>query len=287
MQTDSFNLVQTTAVLQKRWKTLLLFVLVSGIAATITVCIVPPYFRAAATVVPANPALADKGRLFNANIQMLYSYFGTGDDLDRIYGIADMRSTYTKLVDEFSLVDYYQLKGNDPAILKTKAAKCLQKNIDLKKTEQNQLQIIAWMKDSRLAANIVNRMVAIIETTAADVWQKNYRQSISGFEQSIAVKEKAYQALVDSMPPLRMGTQAVAAVRMGTLSEEIRQYRKTAEEFKMAAETAPPVLYVLEPALPAAFAERPDKLVIILSACLAAFIFSSLLVLVNDRKSMA
>jgi hypothetical protein len=43
----------------------------------------------------------------------------------------------------------------------------------------------------------------------------------------------------------------------------------------------------MEPASPAAYAERPDKPVIILSACLLAFIFSSILVLVNDRKSLA
>jgi hypothetical protein len=74
---------------------------------------------------------------------------------------------------------------------------------------------------------------------------------------------------------------------MQTIAEQIRQYRKTADEFRIAAQTPPVALYVMETAIPAAYAERPEKLVIIFSSCLVAFIFSILLVLVNNRKSIA
>jgi len=48
MQTSSFNLVQTTALLQKQWKTILFFVLVTVAAATVTVFLVPQYFKSSA-----------------------------------------------------------------------------------------------------------------------------------------------------------------------------------------------------------------------------------------------
>ncbi|MES2372161.1 MAG: Wzz/FepE/Etk N-terminal domain-containing protein [Bacteroidota bacterium] len=287
MQTSSFNLVQTTAVLQKRWRTILLFVVIAAVAATVTVFVMPRYYRSTSTVVPANPALADKARLFNNNIQSLYSYFGTGDDLDRIYGIADMRSTYVKLVDEFSLVNYYQLKDDSLTILKSKAAKCLQKDIHLEKTEQNQLQVIAWTKDKQLSANLVNRMVAIIQETEMDIWKTNYQNAQDKLNNSIALKEKEYQLLSDSLSTLRSGKQQLAIAQMQTIAEQISQYRKTAGEFTIASQTPPVALYVMEAAMPSASAERPDKLMIILGSCLVAFVFSSLLVLVNDRKSMA
>jgi LPS O-antigen subunit length determinant protein (WzzB/FepE family) len=286
METASFNLVQTTAVLQKNWKAILVFVLTSMIAATITVFMVPPYFKSAATIVPANPDLADKARLFNNNIQSLNSYFGSGDDLDRIYGMAGMNATYAKLVDEFSLVDFYSITGGDTALRKEKAVKCLRNDFDLKKTEENQLQIIAWTKDRQLSANLVNRMVAIIEETATGIWQKNYQQTIEKIDRSIISMEQEYRLLIDSMQPLRMGTQAVAAVKMGSLSEQIRQYRKTSNEFKLAAQAPPALLYVLEPASPAAYAERPDKPAIIFAASLIGFILGSLFILVGDRKSV-
>jgi hypothetical protein len=287
MQTSSFNLLQTTAVLQKRWRTILLFVVIGTAAATITVYVMPRYYRSASTVVSANPLLADKARLFNPNIQSLYSYFGSGDDLDRIYGIADMRSTYLKLVDEFSLVNYYGLKGDSLALLKTKAAKRLQDDIHLQKTEQTQLQIIVWTKDKQLSANLVNRLVEIIQETELDIWTTNYQNSQNKLNNSISLMEKKYQQLSDSLLTFRSGKQQLAVAQMQTLAEQIREYRKTSDEFKIAEQTPPAALYVLETAIPATYAERPDKPVIILSACLVAFIFSSLLVLVNDRKSMA
>lgn len=287
MQTSSFNLVQTTAVLQKRWKFILLVIVASAVVATVTVFMVPRYFRSGATVVSANPALADKARLFNNNVQILYSYFGTGDDLDRIYGIADMRSTYAKLVDEFSLVDYYQLKDDSLPALKSKAVKRLRKDIDITKTEQNQLQIIAWTKNNQLSADLVNRMVAIIQETEASLWQKNYRDAQEKLNSSISSMEKEYQSLADSLSIMRSGKQQLAVMQMQTISEQIKQYRRSADEFKLAAQTPPAALYVLEAAVPAVIAERPDKPVIILSACLLAFIFSSILVLVNDRKQTA
>lgn len=287
MQTSSFNLVQTTAVLQKRWMTILLFVVIAAVAATVTVFVMPRYYRSASTVVSANPALADKARLFNSNIQSLYSYFGSGDDLDRIYGIADMRSTYLKLVDEFSLVNYYELKNDSLSVLKSKAANCLQKDLHLEKTEQNQLQIIAWTKDKQLSANLVNRMVAIIQETEMDIWKTNYQNAQDKLNSSITLKEKEYQLLSDSLSTLHSGKQQLAVAQMQTIAEQISQYRKTAGEFTIASQTPPVALYVMETAIPAASAERPDKMMIILSSCLVAFVFSSLLVLVNDRKSMA
>ena len=117
MQNSSFNLVQTTAALQKQWKTIFLFVLASAVVASVTVFVVTPYYQSTATVVSANPLLADKARLFNTNIQNLYSYFGSGDDLDRINGVAEMDAGYEKLVDEFSLVTYYNLSEDRKSVV--------------------------------------------------------------------------------------------------------------------------------------------------------------------------
>ena len=287
MQTSSFNLVQTTALLQKRWMTILFFVLASVAAATITVFLVPQYFRSSAIIVSANPVLADKARLFNNHIQGLYSYFGSGDDLDRIYGIADMDTTYKKLVDEFSLVAYYKLDNDSLNILRRKAVLHLRKDLRLQKTEQAQIQIIAWTKNKQLSAALVNRMVSIVQETEAAVWQKNYEQSLSKLNTTVAAMELEYQLLSDTLTKTNGGKQELARAKLQTLIEQIKQYQKTAGEFALAKETVPAVLYVMESAVPAAKAERPDKEGIISAAFIAAFFFSCFLVLLNDRKNRA
>ena len=77
---NSLNLVTLNAALQKQWKIIIGFVIITGMVTAVTVFLVPQYYRSSATIVSANPLLADKARLFNTNIQSLYSYFGNGDD---------------------------------------------------------------------------------------------------------------------------------------------------------------------------------------------------------------
>ena len=286
MQT-AFNLVQVSQTIGKQWKMILALTVLSAITATVTVFLLPPYYRSAAAIVPGNPVLADKARLFNNNIQQLYSYFGTGDDIDRIYGIADMDTSYKQLVDEFALIDYYQLKGEDPALLRRKAVLCLRKDLDFQRTEQGQLRIIAWTKDKLLSASLVNRMVAIITETETAIWQTNYAKSSAALEAQVAAMETSYRALTDSIRTQNGAQQDLANMRKQTLLEQIKQYQVAANEFKLASQARPSVMYTLEQAVPAAKAERPEKIAIILAAALAGFVFSVLLVLLPGRKQDA
>jgi hypothetical protein len=287
MQTSSFNLLTVVAALQKRWTTILFFVVASLAAAAITLYVVPVYYRSSATLVSANPALADKARLFNSNIQGLYSYFGSGDDLDRIAGIADLDTTYKKLVDEFDLVKYYELQNDSLSLLRRKAVLRLRKDLSLQKTDKNQLLIKVWTKDRNLSADLVNRMVKLVEETESRVWQTHYRQAIGNLQSAVTGMETEYSKLSDSMRVAPPSRKELLNVQMHTLLDQLQQYRKTAGEFSMALQTPPAVLYVQEMAVPAAKAERPDKIAILLITSLVSFVFICLMVLVNDRKQPA
>jgi len=287
MSDPSFNLLTVVAVLRKRWTLIVFFVVASMAVAAITVYVVPAYYRSTATVVSANPALADKARLFNTNIQGLYSYFGSGDDLDRIYGVADMDTTYKQLVDEFSLVDYYRLTGDSFPLLRRKAVLRLRKDLDLQKTDKNQLLIRVWTRDRQLSANIVNRMVAIVEATENAVWQDHYRRSMEQLEASIGAMETHYVQLSDSISRADPARKTLLVARQASLLDQLQQYQKTRDEFRLAAQISPAVLYVMEKAVPAAKAERPDKVAVLLATSLLSFVFICLLVLVNDRKKNA
>ncbi len=284
---NSLNLVTLNAALQKQWKIIIGFVIITGMVTAVTVFLVPQYYRSSATIVSANPLLADKARLFNTNIQSLYSYFGNGDDLDRIYGIADLDTTYKALVDEFSLVNYYQLANDSLPVLRRKAVLLLRKDLSLQKTEQAQLSIIAWTKDKQLSSKLVNRMVAILQETESGVWKKNYSRSIASLLNAVDSMEKEYALFADRIASANTVQRDLISSRMQTLLEQIKQYHKAADECKLALENHTDVLYVLESAVPAAKSERPDKPAIILISMLIAFVFSCFLVLVNDRKNIA
>lgn len=234
MNNSSFDLVQSWSIIRNRWKTLVLYILLSVVVATAAVFILPPYYKSTALIVSANTTLADKGRLFNGQIQGLYSYFGNGDDLDRIYGIADMDITYKRLVDEFSLIVYYEIEKDSLPLQTHKAIKNLRKDLTLQKTEQGQLKIVCWTKDKFLSANIVNRLTAILEETEKAIWQKNYRNAYDQMNRSILAMDNNYQALTDSSSHVSGTKHDLVASSLQVLLEQIKQYRKTADEIGRA-----------------------------------------------------
>lgn len=281
MSGPSFSLLRPMGILASRWKTVAGFVILAAIISAVTVFIVPRYYKSAATLVSANPVLADKARFFNNNIQGLYSYFGSGDDLDRIQGIAEMDTVFYQLVDSFHLVSYYHLQGNDPLVLRRKAMLSLRDDLHFEKTEQGQLRIIAWTKDPVLSANLVNSLTASVKNIQAGIWKDNYAQAADQLSKSIALLEQQYRTLADSSKDYA----ALTETRRQTVLAQIRQYSTSRDEFVLASQAPPAVFYVLEPATPAVVAQRPDKPMIILAACFVAFIFGCIWLLVSHRTT--
>ena len=285
MQQNDFNLVSIAALLQHKWKSILLIVLLSVITATITIFMVPPYYRSTATVIAANPLMADKAHLFNNQIKDLYSYFGNGDDLDRIEGIAAMDTSYLQLVDSFHLTTYYELTGIDSALLRRKAKLCLRKDLQVQKNEKGQLMIIAWTKNNQLSAALANALANIMQKTETALWEKNADQARAAIHQFIHSLETNYQLLSDSLASANTVRRQILSVKMQSLLAQMQQYQQTADELLLTGQAHTPALYVLENAVPAVKAERPDKPLIIFAAALMGFIFSCLLILVTNRNT--
>ncbi|WP_178888851.1 hypothetical protein [Sediminibacterium sp. Gen4] len=285
MSTSGLNMPHTIQVLQKHTRFILLFTLFAMLVAFVTVLLVPKYFRSSARIIAANPQLTDKSRLFNENIQGLYSYFGSGDDLDRIIGIADMDTTYYQLVDQFNLMDYYQLDNDSLPLLRRKAVLKLKKDISFQRTEQGQMRVQCWTKDKQLSADIINTMIRIVQQKLESIWLSNYQEASAQLNASIVHNEQQYAALNDSISKAGRAQQILLQKHMETLLEELSRYRKTAASFQLMGETVPPALYVLEPAVPSVKAERPDKLNTVLISGLAGFLFSILFLLLKDRRS--
>lgn len=284
MTTSGLHMANTVQVLQKNIRFIFLFTVFAMIVAFATVMLVPQYFRSSAGIIAANPQLTDKSRLFNENIQGLYSYFGSGDDLDRIIGVADMDTTYKQLIDQFGLISYYKLDGDSAPVLRRKAVLKLKKDISFQRTEEGQLRIVCWTKDSRLSADIINAMIKIAQRKLESIWLDNYQQAFSKLNTSIVAAEQQYAALNDSITKVP-SKQILLQKHMETLLDQLSTYRKTAASFQLMGETVPPALYVVEEAVPSAKAERPDKLNTVLISALAGFLFSIFFLLLKDRRS--
>ncbi|HEX8332988.1 MAG TPA: Wzz/FepE/Etk N-terminal domain-containing protein, partial [Segetibacter sp.] len=277
----SFNLADIAEVLKRRKSFIVYFTLLSGlVAAAIVFFVIPPYYKSTAVVVAANPLLADKAHLYNDNVEQLYSTFGGEDDLNRLYGIAGLETTYKLLVDMFALVKYYGIEGSNAELNTRKAVEELRDDVDLIKNELYQLKISVTTKDKKLSASIANSFVDIVQSKAQDIWKKSYEYTLQKISAASADLEKQYNLLADST-----GTNTpLSQLKRQGLLEQIQQNEKISSQLKIAIANNTPALIIMERAYPSAKADNPKKLLIIVATLLSALAFSIIAVLVFERR---
>lgn len=288
-QNNSLNLIEVAAAIKKSSKQIIVFIFLSLAIAYSILLLIPKYFQSTAIVVAANPALADKARFFNNNIQGLYSNFGSGDDLDRIYGLVNLDTTYKLLVDEFELISYYQLKEKSNKLNRRKAVLLLKDDIQLSKTDLSQLKISVWHKDNKTAAAIANRIVKFVQEMEEGFWKKNYQSTLGNLQASITKMENEVKFISDSIKIQTVNSAQVMLLnnKREVLLQQLQQYQKTADEYRLASNNKTPALYILEDAVPAAKAEKPKKLEILFLTAITSLCFGVFASLVYSRNKMA
>jgi uncharacterized protein involved in exopolysaccharide biosynthesis len=286
---NSLNLIEVIAAIKKSSKQIIVFMLLSLVIAFTVLLMIPKYFQSTAIVVAANPALADKARFFNNNIQGLYSNFGSGDDLDRIYGLANLDTTYKLLVDEFDLISYYKLKNDSIKLLRRKAVLLLKDDLELSKTDLSQLKISVWHKDNKVAAAIANRTVKFVQEMEEGFWKNNYQSTLENLQTSITKMENEVKVISDSL--VSKATNSAQTMLLNNkrevLLQQLQQYQKTADEYRLASNNKTPALYILEDAVPAAKAEKPKKLETLVLTAITSLCFGVFASLAYSRNKMA
>lgn len=286
MQASNFNIVDIANELQQQWKRIGWFVIISLLVTVITLFIVPKYYKAVAVVLPANPTLADKGRLFNNNIQGLYSFLGNGDDVETLAGIARLDTVFYTIVDDFNLVKYYKSKGKTLAAKRRNALKDLRDDLVIEKNENNQLTITAWTKYDTLSANIANTLIEEINKIEKNIWQKSYTDAEATIQLNISTTEKLIFALTDSIKQLKKDdTKAVIlSNKQMQLQNQYLAYLQKADELKIALATTPPSLYVIQKASPPAIADKPAKIQILVAVGFISVVFGCLITLLFAKN---
>ncbi|MGZ3939284.1 MAG: Wzz/FepE/Etk N-terminal domain-containing protein, partial [Flavisolibacter sp.] len=90
-------------VFSNRWKLVTAITLCATVLALIIAMLSPKKYLSTATALPVNSVTADKARIFNSNIEALYSDFGTPDELDRLEGTARLDTIFIAASEKFNL----------------------------------------------------------------------------------------------------------------------------------------------------------------------------------------
>ena len=262
-------------LLKKWWKFIAAVTLISVAMVFLISFLFQKKYLSTATAFPASSALADKAGVFNENIESLYSIFGSADELDKYEGTATLDTLFIATVQQLQLAKHYQL-ADDPFALQ-KAVKHLKKNTEIGKTAYGQLRIRAWDENAQTAANIANMLMRQMDELHLNLQQQNSRLALQQLQTGIKNLDARLQQ-ADS-------TSGVALrVRRESLLVQLAEYEKLAGEYELVVQTRSPVLLIAEPARPAVWPDKPDRLRLVLITFFAAALFAFLWALVRQTS---
>jgi len=269
---DIFDLVA------RWWKRMLAVMVLSLLAVGIITFLKPRQYLSVATSVAASSLASDKAKIFNENIQALYSTLGTPDDLDMILGTANLDTVYLFVADQFNLFDHYKL-NNKGAGARTKAALLLKKNTKVMKSEYGELKVKVWDTDKNLAPQLANAIMNRLEAIHADLQSSGNKATLNGLQTG----KMKLQMQSDSIT----GNSESLIARKKALQEQAQQYEKLISEYQLMVDSKPPVLIVVEQAKQSPWPDRPRRMQIMIATAILSFLFALLAALVSERRKIS
>ena len=245
------------------WKPILLLLLLSLTAVGVIVFTKRPEYRSVATAVPASTYSSDKARIFNNNIEQLYTALGTPDDLDLVVGTGKLDTVYLAVTRKFNLQDHYKMEEKGDAAI-YKAATLLKKNSSVTKSEYGELKVSVWDTDKNLAPQLANAVMKQLQTMHQHLQQAGNEASLQSL---LAMKEK----LIIERELTKMD-EAKA-----TISARLAEYDKLIGQYQLIQSNPSLALIVVENARANDWPDRPKRVQWMLGTAVLALLFSLLL----------
>jgi len=269
-------------LLSKWWKPMLVVVLLSLITAALILFLTPRQYLSVVTALPASSVAADKARLYNNNIEYLYSGLGSPNDLDRIIGTAQLDTIYLYVTDEYNLYDHYKISLVKEKA-RVKAAKLLKKYTQVIKSDYGELKVKVWDTDKNLAPQLANAILDRLE----NVHRLLQGSSNIASYNSLQISQRRIQTQVDSLDRVigvEKNESTIPAALRKVLFNQWQENEKLINEYQLMLENNPPVLMVVEKAKAAPKPDKPKTLQVLIAVALLSSFFAFLLALILERR---
>lgn len=279
MNTATFNITELSDLLIKKWKIILLFSCLSVAATAGFSLLIKPEYTATTKLLPGNSVLADKARLMNPSIQHLYSFFGNGDDVDRLLSMAETDTSLKQVMRQFNLKDYYTINEKDAQLTEFKTLEKFRKDIWLGKSVNNELIIRSTHQNRDTAAAIANFIATQTGNSLQAIWKNIYQQISVQLDSNIQQLKKQYLLTLQN----KNSEEKLLQTESAAILKQINSFNELKIETDLAVSTTPAAIIVVEKASPPAKSSWPDLGIILPLAALSGFIFSIILILVSVK----
>lgn len=262
------------SVFTRWWKYIIGLTLLALVVALGVSLFLPKEFLSTATALPANTVLSDKARIFNKNIQSLYSVFGSEGDLDKLQGTADLDTIYIAVAAKHDLAAHYQLQDEKNPLIA--ASKKLRKNSRVAKSDYGELKIMVWDTDPAIAAQLSNGLLEEVQQILQALQAANSTSILNQLKVARDSLVGTSNVNRDSLI-LRNSPEKYSNSNREAMALQLATYDELISEYALSTNANPPVLLTVEKARPAVKADKPKLLQILVFSGFAALIFSFLL----------
>ena len=245
-------------LLKKWWKPIAALTLLAALLSLLLSMLAPRKYLAVATAAPGSSFASDRSRIFNENIEALYSVLGTADDLDLILGTARLDTVYLLVTDQLQLENAYKVSEQGSA-RRMKVARILKKNTSVQKSGYGELKIKVKDSDPVRAASIANSLLEHLRSIHQEL--------------QVAANRSTLEALV-----------AERARRDSVPGAPVADYDSLISQYQFLVNSKPPVLLTIEAARAPQWPDSPRTLRNVLVGTALAFIFSFLLALYLEKR---
>ncbi|MBL1280532.1 MAG: hypothetical protein COA33_009680 [Fluviicola sp.] len=304
------------------WKKRKLIIIVSSIAFVVSLLVslmLTPIFKSTAIVFPTATSTVSFSEQSNAKASSMD--FGEEEQAEQLVQILQSSRIRNRVVAQFDLMEHYEIDANDEN-KNYKLGKAYNNSIVFQRTRYGSIQIDVFDRDPKLAADIANKIVQLIDTVKNEMIQE---RTIPAFEINKRKKEQLEAEnqdilnLLDSLTRLgvvsiegranlfsaynesknaedrrffkeqinvnlRFGSWFDALERMR--NEKIAKFTKFEDAYEQSESDANTSLnhkFIVEDAVVADKKDKPKRMIIVILGTMGAFIFTIFLLLVQDK----
>jgi tyrosine-protein kinase Etk/Wzc len=303
------------------WKRRKVLMIISGTAAILALIIsllMTPIYRSTAIVFPAATSTVSFSEQRNAKAAAMD--FGEEEQAEQLVQILSSSRIRNKIVQEFNLMKHYHIDSEDHNKY-YKLVKMYNENFLFVRTRYGSIQIDVLDRDPKLAADMANKIVDLIDTVknqmvAERTWpafeiNKRKKEQLEKERDDLVHRmdtlsamgvispdgrTELFQAYVNARGEEKAEIKRIIDVNIKygstfdaldfSLKEKITQLESFKVSYEQAESDAYAVFnhkFVVEKAVVADKKDKPKRLIIILISTIGAFVFGLFTLLIKDR----
>jgi len=199
------------------------------------------YYQGKTVFYAASQDLFKPEKVFGGGTTEMY-YYGSGEDIDRIFTVGNSHNVVDFIIDSFDLWTVYKIKpGTSKA--KYKMRKAFRENYKIMLTKQDALELTVEDTDPERAAAMANVATNFIDYQVKSIIKNSQIALASSYQKSINSKEKLMQGNLDTLIHYRetsgiydpRGQTEILATRVTEVTNAVEREKASLESLKKSS----------------------------------------------------